>query len=85
MVFLKDSINDFSRILLVEGIVADFALEESYEIAARLFGIEYERIFALCSEFRIVAIQVPVTTGYGILLVNLGGTHAGLDAVVDAG
>lgn len=85
MVLFKDSIDNFGRILLIQRVVTDFALEEADKVSGRLFGVEGERVLTFGLKIRVEAVQVPVSACDGVLLMSLCRTHAGLDAVVDAG
>ena len=57
----EHTVNDVFRILLVEGVVTNFALEEGDEVTCRLLGVESECILAFCCKSRVESEQMPVT------------------------
>ena len=84
MCLFEHTVNDVFRILLVEGVVTNFALEEGDEIACRLLGVESECILAFCCKSRVESEQMPVTALNSLLLFDLSNPQATLDTVVDA-
>ena len=67
----------------LQGVVTNFAHDEVSVGLCRHVRINSKRIFTVCCLFRIESQKVPVTGSYGLLHLQHGLVHTGLDAVVD--
>ena len=69
----------------LKDIIAVFAGQEFFIIHGRLSAVQLERVLSLLFQGRIEAEKMPVTGGHRFGFFMLGASHAGADAMADAG